>query len=110
MDSPSPLVIHERPRVILVLPCSRLPLLLLPLLLASSFLCSARFFAETMYKRTEGTRAAKGTSQEPSVARMTGRWERSSFEAVDLDALVADWVVVEGAARIHGEEEVPAPC
>ena len=64
---------------------------------------------ESMSKRAEGTRAAKGTSQEPSAVRMTGRWERSSFEVADLDALVADGLVAEGAARIPGEEEVPAP-
>src|SRR4051812_23830638 len=43
---------------------------------------------EAMFKRAEGSRMTKGTSQEPSVARMTGRWERSSFEVVDLEALV----------------------
>lgn len=40
---------------------------------------------------------------------MTGRWERSAFGAADLDDLVADSMVVDGAARIPGEEEVPAP-
>ena len=39
---------------------------------------------------------------------MTGIWERSSFGDADLDALVADGMVVDGAARIPGDEEVPA--
>src|ERR1041384_3118708 len=36
-------------------------------------------------------------------ARMTGRGERSAFGAADLGELVRD------AARIHGDEGVPAP-
>ena len=40
---------------------------------------------------------------------MTGRWERSAFGAADLDELVADGVVTRDAARIPGDEEVPAP-
>src|SRR4051794_9427849 len=33
----------------------------------------------------------------------------SAFGAADLDALVADGMVLDGAARIPGDEEVPAP-
>ena len=40
---------------------------------------------------------------------MTGRWERSAFGATDLGALVADGLVVDGAARIPGDEEIPVP-
>ena len=40
---------------------------------------------------------------------MTGRWERSAFGTADLDELMADGVVAHGAARIPGDEEVPAP-
>ena len=40
---------------------------------------------------------------------MSGRWERSAFVAAELDALVADGVVVDGAARIPGDEEISAP-
>src|SRR4051812_37789775 len=42
-------------------------------------------------------------------ARMSGRWEWSAFGAVDMDAVVADDVMVDGAARIHGDEEIPVP-
>ena len=37
-------------------------------------------------------------------AKMSGGWEQSTFDAVDLDALVADGVVVEGEARLLGDE------
>ena len=40
---------------------------------------------------------------------MTSRWERSAFGAADLDALVADGLVVDGAARILGDEEIHVP-
>ena len=42
---------------------------------------------------------------------MSGGWEQSTFGAGDLDALVADGVVVEGEARLPGNELilVPAP-
>ena len=40
---------------------------------------------------------------------MTGRWERSTLGAADLDALVADGLVVDGAARVPGDEEIPVP-
>ena len=40
---------------------------------------------------------------------MTGRWKWSIFGAVDLGALVADGPVADCAARIPGNEEVPAP-
>ena len=40
---------------------------------------------------------------------MTGRWERSAFGAADLDALVADDMVVDGATRIPGDEDIPVP-
>ena len=79
---------------------------------SASCLCVLLFpvaVPEIMSKRAEGTRGAKGTTQEPSAARMTGRWERSSFEVADLEALVADGLVLRDAARIPGEEEVPAP-
>ena len=42
-------------------------------------------------------------------AKMSGKWERSSFGAADLGALVADGLVAEGAVRIPGNEQVPAP-
>src|SRR4051812_5567877 len=42
-------------------------------------------------------------------AKMSGRWERSTFGAIDLGALVADGLVAEGAVRIPGSEQVPAP-
>src|SRR4051812_35324061 len=42
-------------------------------------------------------------------ARMTGRWERSTFGAADLEALVVDSLVVDGVARIPGDEEIPVP-
>ena len=79
---------------------------------STSCLCVLLFpvaVPETMSKRAEGTRGAKGTTQEPFAARMTGRWERSSFEVADLEALVADGLVLRDAARIPGDEEVPAP-
>ena len=41
---------------------------------------------------------------------MTGKWERSIFGAADLDAMVADGLVVEGAAWIPGNEEIPTPA
>ena len=40
---------------------------------------------------------------------MTGWWERSAFGAADLDAFVADDMVVDGTARIPGDEEIPVP-
>ena len=40
---------------------------------------------------------------------MTGRWERSIFGAADLNAMVANGLVADGAARIPGNEEIPAP-
>ena len=43
-------------------------------------------------------------------ARMSGKWERSTFGAGDLDALVADGVVVEGDVRLPGDESIPAPA
>src|SRR4051812_49373885 len=52
---------------------------------------------------TKRSRAA----QEP--AKMTGRWERSIFGALDLGGLVADGMVVEVAVQILGDEDVPAP-
>src|SRR3954462_6473367 len=42
-------------------------------------------------------------------AKMTGRWERSTFGTMDLGALVADGLVAEGAVRIPGDEQVPVP-
>src|SRR4051812_400587 len=42
-------------------------------------------------------------------ARMTGRWERSVFEAADLDAMVADGLVVDGAAWIPWDKKIPVP-
>src|SRR4051812_14097157 len=53
------------------------------------------------------TRRSPLTSQES--ARMSGRWERSVFVASDLDALVADGLVMEGTTRVPGDEEVPVP-
>ena len=41
---------------------------------------------------------------------MSGKWERSIFGAADLDAMVADGLVVEGTARIPGNEEIPTPA
>ena len=38
---------------------------------------------------------------------MFGKWERSIFGAADLDAMVADGLVVAGTARIPGNEEIP---
>ena len=43
-------------------------------------------------------------------AKMSGKWERSTFWAGDLDALVADGVVVEGDVRLPGDESIPAPA
>src|SRR3954467_4261157 len=43
-------------------------------------------------------------------AKMSGGWEQSTFGAGDLDALVADGVVVEGEARLPGDESIPAPA
>ena len=37
---------------------------------------------------------------------MSGGWEQSTFGVVDLDALVADGVVVEGEARLPGDESI----
>ena len=42
-------------------------------------------------------------------AKMTGRWEWSTFGTMDLGVLVADGLVAEGAVRIPGGEQVPAP-
>src|SRR3954468_13969467 len=53
------------------------------------------------------TKRSRSAAQES--ARMTGRWERSIFGAADLGALVADGLVADGAARIPGNEEIPAP-
>ena len=41
---------------------------------------------------------------------MSGKWERSTFGAGDLDALVADGVVVEGDVRLPGDESIPVPA
>ena len=41
---------------------------------------------------------------------MSGRWERSTFGAMDLGALVDDGLVAEGTVRIPGNEQVPAPA
>src|SRR3954466_9000138 len=41
---------------------------------------------------------------------MSGKWERSTFGAGDLDALVADGVVVEGDVRLPSDESIPAPA
>src|ERR1044072_9946654 len=43
-------------------------------------------------------------------AKMSGGWEQSTFDAIDLDALVADGVVVEGEARLPGDESISAPA
>src|SRR3954462_13659614 len=43
------------------------------------------------------------------LARMSGGWEQSTFGAGDLDVLVAGGVVVEGEARLPGDESIPAP-
>ena len=43
-------------------------------------------------------------------AKMSGGWEQSTFGAGDLDALVADGVVVEGDVRLPGDESIPAPA
>ena len=40
---------------------------------------------------------------------MTGRWERSAFGAADLDALVADGFMIDGAAQIPRDEEIHVP-
>ena len=40
---------------------------------------------------------------------MSGKWERSTFGTADLGTLVADGLVAEGAVRIPGAEQVPAP-
>ena len=41
---------------------------------------------------------------------MSGRWEKSTFSAVDLSLLVADGLVEEAAVRIPGYETVPVPA
>src|ERR1043165_7559654 len=41
-------------------------------------------------------------------AKMSGKWERSTFEATDLSSLVADGLVVGGDVRIPGNEPTPA--
>src|SRR3954469_15032556 len=41
-------------------------------------------------------------------AKMSGKWERSMFGAEDLDALIADGMVVAGDARLPGDESTPA--
>src|SRR3954465_14787784 len=43
-------------------------------------------------------------------AKMSSGWEQSTFNAADLAALVADGVVVEGEARLPGDEPIPAPA
>ena len=43
-------------------------------------------------------------------AKMSGKWERSTFGAADLSALVADGMVVGGDVRIPGDEPIPAPA
>ena len=43
-------------------------------------------------------------------AKMSGKWERSTFGAGDLDALVADGMVVAGDARLPGDESIPEPA
>ena len=43
-------------------------------------------------------------------AKMSGGWELSTFDASDLAGLVADDVVVEGEARLPGDEPIPAPA
>src|ERR1041385_3928055 len=43
-------------------------------------------------------------------AKMSGKWGRSSFGAEDLDALVADGMLVAGDARLPGDESTPAPA
>src|SRR3954468_18988455 len=43
-------------------------------------------------------------------AKMSGKWERTTFGARDLNALVADGVVVEGDVRLPGDESIPAPA
>src|SRR3954469_7170566 len=42
-------------------------------------------------------------------AKLSGKWEWSTFGAGDLDALVADGVVVEGDVRLPSDESIPAP-
>ena len=42
--------------------------------------------------------------------KMSGKWERSTFGAADLSALVADGVVVGGNVRIPGDGPIPAPA
>ena len=56
--------------------------------------------ARSMTKRSRATQES---------AKMTGRWERSTFGTMDLGALVADGLVAEGAVRISGGEQVPTP-
>ena len=41
-------------------------------------------------------------------AKMSGGWEQSTFDASDLAGLVANGVVVEGDARLPGNEPIPA--
>src|SRR3954462_13945146 len=43
-------------------------------------------------------------------AKVSGKWERSTFGAADLSSLVADGVVAEGDVRIPGNEPIPAPA
>ena len=43
-------------------------------------------------------------------AKMSGRWEKSTFSAVDLSLLVADGLVEEAVVRISGNETVPVPA
>ena len=43
-------------------------------------------------------------------AKMSGKWERSTFGAADLSVLVADGVVVGGDVCIPGDEPIPAPA
>ena len=42
-------------------------------------------------------------------AKMSGGWEQSKFDATDLAVLVVDGVVVEGEARLPGDESIPSP-
>src|SRR3954468_23822529 len=42
-------------------------------------------------------------------AKMSGKWEGSTFGATDLGSLMSDGLVADGAVRIPGNEPVPAP-
>ena len=45
----------------------------------------------------------------PKSAKMSGKWERSTFGVADLGPLIADGLVAGDAVRIPGDEPVPAP-